>query len=132
MEIQNFSSSVEKCFTRSLRSLVKYFFQHEKRNFVSPSGHVMFYLLLKYQWNTKPFDFNSFFDVKGAIYYEAMATVIFSHVKISEVSARKLTWYFIGVYIIKCNIFPNINDNIKYDMIISKHLPLSWHFGIYW
>ena len=25
------------------------FFQHEKRNFVSPSGHVMFYLLYKYQ-----------------------------------------------------------------------------------
>ena len=31
-----------------LRSLVKYF-QHEKRNFVSPSGHVMFYLLYKHQ-----------------------------------------------------------------------------------
>ena len=25
------------------------FFQHEKRNFVSPSGHVMFYLLYKHQ-----------------------------------------------------------------------------------
>ena len=24
-------------------------FQHEKRNFVSPSGHVMFYLLYKHQ-----------------------------------------------------------------------------------
>ena len=58
--------------------------------------------------------------MKGAIYYEAMATVIFSHVKISEVFARKLSWYFIGVYIIKCNIFPNINDNIKYDMIITN------------
>ena len=31
------------------------FFQHEKRNFVSPSDHVMFYLLYKHQWNTKPF-----------------------------------------------------------------------------
>ena len=38
----------------------KIFFQHEKRNFVSPSGHVMFYLLYKHQWNTKPFHFNSF------------------------------------------------------------------------
>ena len=36
------------------------FFQHEKRNFVSPSGHVMFYLLYKHQWTTKPFHFNSF------------------------------------------------------------------------
>ena len=35
-------------------------FQHEKRNFVSPSGHVMFYLLYKHQWTTKPFHFNSF------------------------------------------------------------------------
>ena len=39
---------------------VKYF-QHEKRNFVSPSGHVMFYLLYKHQWNTKSFLWNSFF-----------------------------------------------------------------------
>jgi len=46
--------------------------------------------------------------VKGAIYYVAIATVIFSHVKITcyfhvwryQVFARKLTWYFIGVYII--------------------------------
>ena len=35
------------------------FFQHEKRNFVSPSGHVIFYLLHKHQWTTKPFHFNS-------------------------------------------------------------------------
>ena len=28
------------------------FFQHEKRNFVSPSGNVMFYLLYKHQRNT--------------------------------------------------------------------------------
>ena len=79
-------------------------FQHEKRNFVSPSGHVMFYLLYKHQWNTKPFQWNSFFLAKGAIYYVAIATVIFSHVKIPcyfhvcryHVFARKLTWYFIG------------------------------------
>ena len=32
----------------SLRVLKKYF-QHSKRNFVSPSGHVMFYLLYKHQ-----------------------------------------------------------------------------------
>ena len=37
------------------------FLQHEKRNFVSPSGHVMFYLFYKYQRTTKPFYFNSFF-----------------------------------------------------------------------
>ena len=42
----------------SLRVL-KYF-QHEKRNFVCPSGHVMFSLLYKHQWNTKPFQLNFF------------------------------------------------------------------------
>ena len=40
LEIWNFSSSVEKYFTRSLCSLVKYF-QHSKRNFISPRGHVI-------------------------------------------------------------------------------------------
>ena len=30
-------------------------FQHEKSSSVSPSGHVMFYLVHKHQWNTKPF-----------------------------------------------------------------------------
>ena len=36
------------------------FFQREKSNFVSLSGHVMFYLLYKHQWVTKPFHFNRF------------------------------------------------------------------------
>ena len=40
----------------SLR-VFKNIFQHEKRNFVSPSGQVMFYLLYKHQWNAKPFHF---------------------------------------------------------------------------
>ena len=71
-EIWNFSSSVE------------IFFQHEKRHFISPSGHVIFYLLYKHQWTTiEPFHFNSFFGVKGATYYVAIAMVIFSHVKIA-------------------------------------------------
>ena len=30
-------------------------FAHKKRNFVSPSSHVMSHLLYKHQWNTKPF-----------------------------------------------------------------------------
>ena len=33
--------------------------QHKKRNFVSPSGHEMFCLFYKHQWNTKPFRFLS-------------------------------------------------------------------------
>ena len=67
-------------------------FQHEKRNLVSPSGHVMFYLLYKHQWNAKPFHFNSFWcerrDLlcslsKGDIFTCADNT-LFSHVKISS------------------------------------------------
>ena len=37
---------------------------------------------------TKPFHCNSFFGVKGAIYYKAIATVIFSYVKISNFRAK--------------------------------------------
>ena len=47
-EIRNFSSSVEKYFTSERSERVKYF-QHERKKFVSPSGHVKFYLLYKHQ-----------------------------------------------------------------------------------
>ena len=76
--------------------------------------YVMFYLLYRQQWNSTPVHLHIFFAAKGAIFYVAIATVIFSHVKITcyfhvweyHVFARKFTWYFIGVYIIKC--FPLI------------------------
>ena len=124
---------VARGYENSLRML-KYV-KLEKRNLVSPSVHVMFYLLYIHQWNTKPFHLNNFFSwkmlvslsavfwmsrnaplkillrlqgrlAKGAIYYVTIATVIFSHVKIRcyfhlwryHVFARKLTWYFTGVY----------------------------------
>ena len=48
----------------------------------------MFYLLCKHQWITTSFHFNSFRTVKGAIYYEAIATVICSHAKISCFRAK--------------------------------------------
>ena len=45
------------------------------------------------------------FGVKGAIYYVAIATVIFLDVNFDmrryQVFAGKFTWYFIGVYIIR-------------------------------
>ena len=54
--------------------------------------------------------------MKGEIYYVAIAKVIFSHVKITcyfhmrryQVFVRKLTSYFIGVYIISNDITSNI------------------------
>ena len=53
------SSSVEKYFKSEYSERVN-FFQHEKRNLVSPSDHVMFYLLYKHQWNSQPFHLNIF------------------------------------------------------------------------
>ena len=44
-------------------------FSTREENFVSPSGHVMFYLLYLHQWNAKPFHLNIFLLPKGAIYY---------------------------------------------------------------
>ena len=61
-----------------------------------------------------------FYPAKGAIYYVAIATVIFSHVNITwyfdvwryHVFARKLTWYFIGVYIIiVCILSTSVTNN---------------------
>ena len=87
----------------------------------------MFYLLYKHQRTTKPSHFNSFFGVKGVIYYVAIAMLIFSRVKITryfhtsryQVFVRKLTWYFIGVYIRKTPI----------ARIYPAHH--QWGFGIY-
>ena len=73
---------------------VKYYLKPEKRNFVSLSGHVMFYLLYKHQLMPN--------HVKGATYYVAIATAIFSGVKKSSFLG-KLAWYFMGVY--KINIY---------------------------
>ena len=47
-EIRNFSSRVDKYFTRSLRSPLKYF-QHSKTNFVSPRGHVISSITLHFK-----------------------------------------------------------------------------------
>ena len=45
---------------------VRYRVDHEKIKFISISGHVIFCLLYKHQWNTKPFYFNIFNGLKGA------------------------------------------------------------------
>ena len=70
--------------------------QHEKRNFVSPRSHAMFYLLYRHRWNTKPFHFNNCLP-KKARFNVTLATVIFSPVK---VFAQTLNWYFNVFYII--------------------------------
>ena len=55
---------------------------------------------------------NSFFSVKGAIYYAVLATVIFSHVKISGFRAKAHLVLYISVYI--------INNYILDVMVIIK------------
>ena len=95
---------------KNISRVSAYFFQHEKRNLVSPSDHVMFYLLYKHQWNTKPFYLNSFLVWRCGLLWShnngdnftCEDNMLFSHVKISSFFARKLTWYFIGVNIIIC------------------------------
>ena len=64
------------------------FFNTRREISLSPSGHVMCYLLYEHQWNTKTFHFNSFFVVKGKIYYLPIATAIFSCVKITCFRAK--------------------------------------------
>ena len=74
------------------------FFQHEKKNFVSPSGHVMsiYYIIT----NEIP---NHFALI---VFCFERRNLLCSHSKGDiftcehNLFARKLTWYFIGVYII--------------------------------
>ena len=55
-----FLSECWKIFHEWVQQTSAMLFQKQKINVVSPSGHVMFYLLYKHQWTTKPFHFNSF------------------------------------------------------------------------
>ena len=78
--------------------------EHEKRNFVSPSGHVMFYLLYKHQWNTKTIFVVKKRDLLCSHSNGDLFTCegnMFFHMWRYHAFARELTWYFIGVYIIK-------------------------------
>ena len=70
--------------------------------------------------------------MKGAIYYVAIAKVIFSHVKITcyfhmwryQVFARKLTWYFGGVYIIIVDYFLQLFGDLVYRPL-NRGWPLN-------
>ena len=80
----------------------------------------------------------SLFAAKGAIYYVTIAAMIFSRVKITcyflvwryHVFARKLTWYFIGVYII--NVVLGSLAKVKQKLSFFKHfVPLYFGGGVY-
>ena len=71
-----------------------------------------------------------FLGLKGAVYYEAIAMVIFSQVKITcyflmwryQVFAQKLTWYFIGVY----------NNKVDYYYYYNKNIEQNWKYYECW
>ena len=90
------------------------FFQYEKRNFVSPSGRVMFYLLYKHQWNTKPFNLIVFWCERHDVWcslsnsdiFTCEDNMLFSHVKISSFHAKAHLVCHWGLYnkIIYCMV----------------------------
>ena len=81
------------------------------------------------------------YPAKGAIYYVAIATVIFSDVKITcyfhvwryHVFAQKLTWYFIGVYIINYNsdYYNNICYNCCFNKVAKRFGTLNLQVKVY-
>ena len=72
------------------------FFQHEKRNFVSPRGHVMFYLLYKHQEIPNHFTLIVFWCERHDLLcshsngdiFTCEDNMLFSHVKISSFCAK--------------------------------------------
>ena len=90
MEIRNFSSHVEKIFHEWAQRTSEIFSTLTEKFHISKQPHNV---VLIYYINTNEipnhFTYNKqFFGVKGRIYYVAIATVIFSHVKISSFRAK--------------------------------------------
>ena len=87
-------------------------FYYQIEDVTWPHGDMKFLFECQHWWNNKPF----YICAKGVIYYVIITTVIFSHVKVTSyfhvwryhVFARKLNWYFIGVYMIRCNILQSL------------------------
>ena len=83
-----------KYFTSECSERVKYFFQHEKRNFVSPSSRVMFYLLYTVNTNELPNHFalivfwcerrDILCSHSNGDIFTCEDNMLFSHVKISS------------------------------------------------
>ena len=74
--------------------------QNEKRNFLSPSGHVMFYSLYRHQWNIKPFHLHVPCERRPSLSNYSHDD-LFAHVTITSLFftseniafARNLAWY---------------------------------------
>ena len=91
LEIRNFSSRVEKYFTHSLCSLMKYF-QHSKRNFISPHSHVTSLFMPDY--------ISKFHSLASLFEVQKNNLKILSQTK-SFRNEIEMLWYVMGIYIIK-------------------------------
>ena len=98
--------------------------QEEKFRISKRPCNVLFIIWTPMKYQT--ISLTQLYPAKGAIYNVAIATVIFSHVKITcyfhiwryHVFGRKLTWYFIGVYITNYN--SDHYNNICYNRCFNK------------
>ena len=97
--MQNFSLRVEFYFWT--------WEEEERRNFVPPSHHVMFCLLHKHQWNTKPFHFDIVWLQKvqfiAVIFSPVKKSCYFLHVKIIQ------SWFHVkGNLVFHCCLYYKI------------------------
>ena len=100
-------------------------FQCEKRNFVSPSVHVMLCLLYKRQRNAKPFPWKNFQRLLG--HRPRLEQRWALRARRRHVFARKLHWYFIVLYIILAVIttisaFDTNEANVSFSIILTISL----------
>ena len=91
-EVRLGSNSTPNLALQEQRTRELNIFQHKKRDFVSSSVHVMFYLLYQHLWNTIPFHFRC----EGRHFVCNHSNDDF-HVWRYLVFTRKLTWYFTGL-----------------------------------
>ena len=113
--------------------------QEEKFRISKRPCNVLFIIWTPMKYQT--ISLTQLYPAKGAIYYVAIATVIFSHVKITcyfhvwryHVFAQKLTWYFIGVYIINYNsdYYNNICYNCCFNKVAKRFGTLNLQVKVY-
>ena len=77
------------------------------------------FLLYKLQWNTKPFHFN-FFGAKGAVYYVAITTVIFSHVKITCFCTKAHLLFHWLLYNELCLVVRDLNFPVTWPILLRS------------
>ena len=101
--------------TRSLRSLVRYWAEHEKIQFVSSSGHVIFCLLYRHRWRDAVMLFSYWLRLKlpWQPWYLHMWRIKIVSSLDTKFSSLEKSWYFIATCIslvIKIIILETLNS----------------------